>query len=142
MRKLACIVFAFLATVGASLYAQEEEEGPLTPEQQEQKMQEYIDDLVSRLESTLKLEDWQVYYVDSILNNDYKAMQKELTDMQKAKISNTALYSQASDKWSEQIYNSMHKVLNEDQWKKYLKSGAAREKKARDKRMEKRSNSN
>ena len=31
----------------------------------------------------------------------------------------------------------MHKILDEDQWTKYLKMGAAREKKARDKRKAK-----
>ena len=37
----------------------------------------------------------------------------------------------------EQIYQAMHKVFNEEQWEKYLKSGAARDKKARDKRAAK-----
>ena len=38
----------------------------------------------------------------------------------------------------EQIYNAFSKVFDEDQWAKYLKQGAAREKKARDKRAAKR----
>ena len=42
------------------------------------------------------------------------------------------------DKWEEQIYTAMEKVLDEKQWAKYLKTGAAREKKARDKRAAKR----
>ena len=44
---------------------------------------------------------------------------------------------QVSDKWAEQIYNSLHKIMNEDQWSKYLKQGAARDKKTRDKRKAK-----
>ena len=34
----------------------------------------------------------------------------------------------------------MHAILNETQWQKYLKQGAAKAKKARDKRAEKREN--
>ena len=48
------------------------------------------------------------------------------------------IYQQIQDKWSEQMYLAIHKILNEQQWEKYLKQGAAREKKARDKRANKR----
>ena len=51
--------------------------------------------------------------------------------------SNADIFAQTSDKWCEKIYDAMHKILDEDQWTKYLKMGAAREKKARDKRKAK-----
>ena len=38
----------------------------------------------------------------------------------------------------EKNYNALHAILNEEQWTKYLKTGAARDKKARDKREAKR----
>jgi hypothetical protein len=41
------------------------------------------------------------------------------------------------DKWLEAIYQSYLRILNENQKAKYLKSGAAKAKKARDKRAEK-----
>ena len=100
-------------------------------------MAEFIDKEISRLEMSLKLEDWQVFYVDSILNHDYRAMQSEINALAAAKVSNSDLYMNASDKWAENIYTAFRKVLNDNQWAKYLKSGAAREKKAREKRKAK-----
>ncbi|MDD7456637.1 MAG: hypothetical protein PUK70_10435 [Bacteroidales bacterium] len=135
MKKLACLILTAIACSGPMLYAQEHEIAK--PEDEAKKLQEYIDNQISKLESTLKLEDWQVYYVDSILNNDYKAMHMELKELQDSKVMNSDIYAQISDKWLEQIYSSFQKIFNDEQWKKYLKSGAAREKKARDKRAAK-----
>ena len=98
---------------------------------------EYIDKEVERLSNTLKMEYWQEFYADSVLVHDFHAMQDELKELQASKVTNADMYQQVQDKWSENIYNAFHKFLNEDQWKKYLKGGAARDKKARDKRAEK-----
>lgn len=130
---------AFLTCLGTMANAQNQ--GPMTPEEQEKKTQEYINKEIERLESSLKLEDWQVFYVDSILNNDIRAMQAEMKNLQDSKVSNMDIYSQVSDKWVESTYVAFRKVLNDDQWNKYLKSGAAREKKARDKRKAKKEES-
>ena len=109
----------------------------LSPEEREKKMEEFIQKEVERMESNLKLEDWQVFYADSILHHDYNALQEELNALQESKVSNPDLYTIANDKWAEQIYNAMHGILNDEQWEKYLKSGAGRSKKARDKRKAK-----
>ena len=109
----------------------------MSPEEKEKKLSEFIQKEVEKLESTLKLEDWQVFYADSILNHDYRAMQEELDDLIAKKVSNSDIFAQTSDKWCEKIYESIHKILDEEQWNKYLKSGAAREKKGRDKRKAK-----
>ena len=53
-------------------------------------------------------------------------------------MSNADIYQVTQDKWAEQVYVSLQKVFTEEQWNKYLKSGAARDKKARDKRAAKR----
>ena len=55
----------------------------------------------------------------------------------KKKVSNSDMYYVIQDKWMEKMYNGFKGVLDEDQWKKYLKSGAERQKKARDKRAAK-----
>lgn len=108
------------------------------PQDKEKMLRENIDKTLEKYEKTLELEYWQVFYMDSILTHDYSAMMAELEEKSKAKVENSNIYQIVQDKWNEQIYNSIYKVLNEDQWKKYLKQGAAREKKARDKREEKR----
>jgi uncharacterized protein YjaG (DUF416 family) len=111
---------------------------PQSEEEAAKKMREAIDATIQNYERLLELEDWQTFYVDSILTHDYEALNQELRGLQAAKMSNTDVYQQVQDKWAEQVYVSMQKVLDEKQWEKYLKSGAAREKKSRDKRAEKR----
>ena len=90
-----------------------------------------------RLGDLLDLEDWQLFYVDSTLRHDYIEMDAELQALQKSKVSNTDLYVDAQDRWVEQIEKTLRKILDEDQWAKYLKSGAAKAQKAREKRREK-----
>lgn len=124
-----CLLFSALTA-----FAQQ---NPPSQEEQEKKMSEYIQKEVDRLEMTLKLEDWQVFYVDSILNHDLRAMQEEMNNLSSSKVGNFDIYTRASDKWAEKIYVAFRKVLNDNQWQKYLKSGAAREKKAREKRKAK-----
>ena len=115
------------------LYAQE----PLSPEEQEKALYEAIDKEVERLTTTLDLADWQIFRIDSTLVHDYKAMAADLDRLRHSKVSNSTAYMVAQDKWLEAIYQSYGNILNEEQWAKYLKSGAAKAKKARDKRAEK-----
>ena len=111
---------------------------PQNEEEAAKQMREAINQSVENYERLLGLEDWQTFYVDSILTHDYEALRVEVKALQTAKMSNTDVYQQVQDKWAEQVYVAMQKVLDEKQWDKYLKSGAAREKKARDKRAAKR----
>ena len=103
----------------------------------EQEFYESISTMVDRYAEQLDLDDAQIFYTDSILTHDYKAMQEELQALQSKKVANSNLYYDVQDKWQEQIYNSLHKILNDEQWVRYQKSGAERAKKARDKRMAK-----
>lgn len=114
------------------------QQGPQDEETELKQMREAIDKQTEEYEELLKLEDWQVFYVDSIMTHDYEAMRSELKALQAAKVSNTEAYKRAQDKWAESIYQAYRKIFTDEQWEKYLKSGAAREKKARDKREAKR----
>ncbi len=109
-----------------------------SPEEEAKQFREALDRTIDEYTNQFDLEVWQTFYVDSILTHDYEAMRDELKTLQAAKMSNQDTYTLVQDKWMEQIYNSLQKVFDEDQWAKYLKSGAAREKKARDKRAAKR----
>lgn len=126
-------VIAFALFLALPLSAQQQ-----APQDPQKQLRENIDRSLEKYERSLDLEGWQIFYMDSIMTHDYSAMMAELEDINKAKVENTDIYMQIQDKWLEKIYNSFHKVLNEEQWNKYLKSGAAREKKARDKRESKR----
>ncbi len=106
-------------------------------EEEIKQMREAIDQEIDERTAALKLEDWQIFYMDSILTHDYDAMRVEMKALRDAKVSNSSFYTAVQDKWAEQVYQSFHKILNEDQWAKYLRGGASRDKKARDKRAAK-----
>ncbi len=87
-----------------------------------------------RLERLLELEYWQVFYVDSTLQHDFQAMKEELEALQAAKVSNSSMYIAVQDKWMSKIDSTYMKLFTAQQWKAYLKSGAAKQQKARAKR--------
>ena len=62
------------------------------PEDEEKKLYEMIQTEVSKLEETLELESWQVFYVDSILTHDYNAMRDELMVKSAAKVASSDIY--------------------------------------------------
>ena len=106
--------------------------------QQEKKLQDSINEQIDNYTDLLKLEPWQVFYVDSILNHDFKAMQAEMMSLNSSRVTNTDLYQFVQDKWMENIYTGFRSVLTDEQWARYLKTGGSKDKKARDKRAEKR----
>lgn len=130
-------IFLTFVCLIISTLAVSAQQNPPTPEEQEKRMAEFIEKEVNKLEMTLKLEDWQVFYVDSILNHDYRAMQEEINNLSSSKVSNYDIYTRTADKWAEKSYTAFRKVLDDGQWQKYLKNGAARDKKAREKRKAK-----
>ena len=87
-----------------------------------------------RLQRVLDLEDWQVFYVDSTLKHDFPAMMAEYDQLRKAKVANTSMYQDIQDKWMDQIDATYKKIFTPEQWAAYLKQGAAKAQKAREKR--------
>ena len=90
-----------------------------------------------RLQRLLDLDDWQVFYVDSTLKHDFPAMMADYDELRKAKVANQSMYQDVHDKWMDQIDRTYKTFFTEEQWAAYLKSGAARAQKARDKRKAK-----
>ena len=136
-----CVSLAALFGLGlclpTGLFAQEQQQ-PLTPEQEEKQFYEAVEQQLEKYTEALDLADWQIFYMDSILVADFKGMRDELKGMGEAKVGNSDLYIIVQDKWAEKTYNAVHRILNDEQWNKYLKMGAARGKKSRDKRAQKR----
>lgn len=128
--SLICVCAAFLFVAKPQVSAQQQDE--------DQALYEAVQKEVERYSRTLELDPAQEFYIDSILTHDWSAMSEELRAKSKAKVANTDIYIAIQDKWNEQTYNAFHAVLDEEQWAKYLKGGAAKEKKARDKRESKR----
>lgn len=131
MKKILFTLLSMLFFVSVNAYAQEQgEQKQLTPEEMAAKEADRLADL-------LKLEYWQVFYVDSTLQHDYAAWQEEVKKLQAARVDNYDLYTITSDKWMEQIDKTYKKLFTPQQWAAYLKSGAAKQQKAREKRKAK-----
>ena len=128
-------VFLSLAAVLFCTFAAMAQE--TDPQKREKEFFENLDKQVTQMADQLNLDDWQVFYVDSILTHDYQAMQQELMELQRKKVSNSDIYSEVAYKWQDRIDDSLQKVFSDEQWAKYQKNGAARAKKARDKRRAK-----
>ena len=135
MKLFSILVLSLVALIPVAVRAQEQK----SPEQIEKEMYAAIEKEVEKYINTLDLDMAQEFYVDSILTHDYFAMRQEMMEKSIAKVSNNDVYVAIQDKWAEKIYVAFRKVLTDEQWEKYLKNGAAREKKARDKREAKRS---
>ena len=128
MKKL--ILAAVFAALCMPSFAQEMSEAEI---KRDKEIYENIQKQVEHLESVLDLEGWQVFYADSILTHNTYAMHAELKALQERKVSNTDLYYEVQFRWLDESYYAFQKILTPEQWKKYLKDGAARNKKARDK---------
>ena len=127
MKALCLALAAAAALVSASFAtAQEPEKKPDVYEQAEIE--------ADRLQKVLDLEDWQVFYVDSTLKHDYPAMMAEYDKLRNSKVSNTSLYIAVQDKWMDHIDATYRKIFTDEQWAAYLKSGAGKAQKAREKR--------
>lgn len=109
----------------------------LSPEEEAKKIRESIDKEVERLTTLLDLADWQVFYVDSTLSYNVPAMRAEQKVLQESKVSNTDLYWRTVDTWQEATFRQYRKIFNDAQWNRFMKSGGAKEQKAREKRAAK-----
>lgn len=111
----------------------------LAAQEQQQQKEVDIDELAvkeaERLASLLQLEDWQLFYADSIFRHDYGKMQEEIKELQAKRISQTEAYQDVQDKWMSRTDEALKKVFDAAQWKKYLKDGAGRRMREREKRQ-------
>ena len=128
LKTYAALAFMLLFVSFATASAQQQEQ----PDVYERAEME-----ADRLQRLLDLEDWQTFYVDSTLKHDLPAMMAEIEGLRAAKVSNSSMYVTIQDKWLEHIDVTYKKIFNEKQWAAYMKSGAAKAQKARDKRKQK-----
>lgn len=140
MKKLMIreITLALAVLAGCiSAWGQEPEGREERAAEQARQMFESIDKEVEKQTERLELADWQVFKLDSMLTHDFKAQTEEMERMSAAKVTNLNMYIQVQDKWAEAIYQGYRSFLNDEQWAKYEKQGAAKAKKSRDKRAAK-----
>lgn len=131
IKAFLCVMFVSMACLcgrATSASAQDQKE----PDIYQQAEQE-----ADRLQRLLDLEVWQVFYVDSTLKHDYPAMVAEYDKLRTSKVSNMSMYQAVQDRWMEQIDKTYKKIFTPQQWAAYLKSGAGKMQKAREKRKAK-----
>lgn len=87
------------------------------------------------MSNMLKLEYYQEFLVDSVLQYNYQQMLDELNLAKKGGASNSESYQVISDKWMDACDKAYEKIFTPEQWAKYLKSQYGKEKKKRDKRI-------
>ena len=127
MKLNLCVLLAFLSALfSVRALAQQPEKQPDIYQQAEME--------ADRLQKLLDLEDWQTFYVDSTLKHDFPAMMAEYEEMKNAKIGNTTMYVAVQDKWMDQIDATYRKIFTDEQWAAYLRQGAGKAQKAREKR--------
>lgn len=132
MKKI--LISLLLLSIGSFVAFAQNEDGKTD----EERLYELVEEQVEKMTENLGLDPAQEFYVDSIMLHDYTELQAELNAMSKSRVSNADLYVQVQDKWMEKMYREFEKLFTPEQWDKYLKSGALRDKKARDKRAAKR----
>ena len=132
MKSYISVLVTFMAVLlnfsSMNVYAQQQPEKP--------DLNVMAEEEADKLQKLLDLEDWQVFYVDSTLKANYAALQLEFENLQKAKVTNTAIYQEAQDKFWDSVEASYKKYFTDKQWALYLKNGAAKAQKQRAKRRE------
>lgn len=107
-------------------------------EPQQPDINQIINNQLENLNRNFKLDEVQIFFVDSILQHNYPAMMDEFDRIKKTGASNEETYQVISDKWMAATDEALEKVFTPDQWAKYLKSTFGKEKKRRDKRIRER----
>lgn len=105
---------------------------------QQPDVNQIINNQLENLSRSFKLDDVQIFFVDSILQYNYPAMMEEFDHSKKAGASNDETFQAISDKWMAATDEALEKVFTAEQWAKYLKSTYGKEKKRRDKRIRER----
>lgn len=126
MTTVALFLFAWIPMTAQSAQQQEVP----TPE-------EIAATTADRLGSVLELEAWQIFFVDSTLQHNYRAMQDRFDELKRSRVSNYDLYVEIQDEWNERTDSTFRTFMTEAQYAKYLKQGAGKEQKQRAKRREK-----
>lgn len=110
LKKVAFSILFTLCTI--MVYAQEQEQ----KDPEEMAIEQALE-----FEKSLSLLPHQAFFIDSILRHDMVAMSEEIKEMQNSGTQEYTLYKQIREKWVAQIDSSFKKVLDDNQWIKYLK---------------------
>lgn len=103
--------------------------------QQEPNYDEIAAKQVNELIDRYHLDDIQAFKVDTLLQHYVPIYNEELRRVRNAGASQIQSYQRVVDFWGDFFDNEYRKIFNDDQWNRYMKSYAGKEKKKRDKRL-------
>ena len=126
---------AAFACIWTGSHAQNQQEKPKTTEEMAAQQADLLGE-------RLNLEYWQVFYVDSILRTNFKGMEEDIKRLGAMNVSMESLYMEVQDKWGEKTDEAFKKLFTDEQWKKYLTTGAKKAIKEREKRKKAREQNN
>ena len=113
MKRITLLLIATIVLFSANnAFAQDDKE--ITPE-------EYAEKQVKTLTTKLELSESQEFYVDSILTTNFGALKKAIEDLQRSGMQDPQTYRKCNEMWQEKTIAAMKKVLDEQQFIKYLK---------------------
>jgi len=120
---------AILIVLTTSMYAQ-------NPQQEQKTPEEVAAEQALKLQRDLKLSEYQLFYVDSILQTNFVGQSQEFEKMKASGLQSQKSYQDVYDKWKAKTEDALEKVLDKTQFEKFLKlSGVSA--KERKKRLEK-----
>lgn len=109
---LTTTLFATLLSA-TTIFAQQQPQGQPSPEEMARKEAE-------RLEEELNLQYHQTFYVDSILQYNFKALTDEFQQLQLSGKMERSVYDAVREKWLAKTDSAYRKVFTEEQFEKYL----------------------
>ena len=90
-----------------------------------------IEDMVERY----NLDDYQAFKLDTLLQHFVPIYSAEIKRVKDSGAAQSASFQSVTDKWADFFDSEYQKIFTEEQWARYMKSTAGREKKKRDKRI-------
>jgi len=105
---------AILIALSTSVYAQNQQQEQKTPE-------EIAIEQALNLKRDLKLSDYQLFYVDSILQANFTGQHQEFEKMRASGLQNQKSYEDVFNKWKAKTEDAFEKVLDKTQFEKFLK---------------------
>ena len=124
-------IAALFFCLSSTLCSAQGQQGQQKPLSQDEVIAKQVNDMIDRY----KLDDYQAFRLDTLLQHYVPLYQAEIGKVKSAGASQIESYQIVVDKWGDFLDSEYQKIFTEEQWKLYMKSAAGKEKKKRDKRL-------
>lgn len=133
MRYINSLLSLFLLTICTFSASAQNPNGP-----NEKEIADLVTKEADNLMKLFNLDDYQLFFVDSVLQANMPPMMAEMDRVKKSGAAVQSSYQVVADEWLDKTDKAFEKIFTKEQWAKYMKSAYGKEKKKRDKRMKER----